>query len=142
MGRGCNYKSFSEKELAQISHIHGQAENKKNIFRRVGPKRVANGLYVQKTLLYLGEIPDSQRKSRNKSVKILNEQNKPVHKTLFALRNDDDNCENIDAIPLRLSGMKLEKPGAFGDCRPGCEIWNQPGPDTFWSCRIDTAKNL
>jgi hypothetical protein len=73
MGRGCNYKSFSEKELAQISHIHGQAENKKNIFRRVGPKRVANGLYVQKTLLYLGEIPDSQRKSRNKSVKILNE---------------------------------------------------------------------
>ena len=107
----------------------------------VEKRRVANGFYVQKTVLYLGEISDSQKKSWNKSVKVLNEQNKPIHKTLFALHDDDDIYENIDAIPLRLSGMKLEKPRAFGDCWLCCEIWNQLSLDTFWSCRIDTAKS-
>jgi transposase len=107
----------------------------------VEKRKVANGHYVQKTVLYLGEISDSQKKSWNKSIEVLNEQNKPVHKTLFALHDDDDICENIDAIALRLSEIKLEKPRAFGNCWLGCEIWDQLGLDTFWSCRIDTVKS-
>lgn len=107
----------------------------------VEKRKVANGDYVQKTVLYLGEISDSQKKSWNKSIEILNEHNEPVHKTLFALHDDDDVCENIDAIPLRLSGMKLQKPRAFGDCWLGCEIFDQLGLDTFWSSRIDTSKS-
>ena len=91
----------------------------------VEKRKVANECYVQKTVLYLGEISDSQKKSWNKSIKVLNEQNELVHKTLFALHDDDDICENIDAIPLRLSGMKLQKPRAFGDCWLGCEIFDQ-----------------
>ena len=107
----------------------------------VEKRKVTNGCYIQKTVLYLGEISGSQKKSWNKSIKILNEQNEPVHKTLFALHDDEDISENIDAIPLRLSGMKLQKPRAFGDCWLGCEIWDQLGLDTFWSKRIDTAKS-
>ena len=107
----------------------------------VEKRKVANGGYIQKTVLYLGEISDSQKKSWNKSIKILDEQNKPIHKTLFALHDDDDICENIDAIPIKLSQMKLEKPRAFGDCWLGCEIWDQLGLGNFWSGRIDTAKS-
>jgi len=107
----------------------------------VEKRKVANGSYVQKTVLYLGEISGSQKKSWNKSIKVLNEQNEPVHKTLFALHDDDDICKDVDAIPLRLSGMKLQKPRAFGDCWLGCEIWDQLGLDTFFSDRIDTAKS-
>ena len=91
----------------------------------VEKRKVAGGGYVQKTVLYLGEISDSQKKSWNKSIKVLNEQNEPVHKTLFALHDDDDICENVDAIPLKLSGIKLEKPRAFGYCWLGCEVWDQ-----------------
>jgi transposase len=107
----------------------------------VEKRKVANGSYVQKTVLYLGEISGSQKKSWNKSIKVLNEQNEPIHKTLFALHDDDDICKDVDAIPLRLSGMKLQKPRAFGDCWLGCEIWDQLGLDTFFSDRIDTAKS-
>ncbi|MCD6249407.1 MAG: IS1634 family transposase [candidate division Zixibacteria bacterium] len=107
----------------------------------VEKRKVAGGGYVQKTVLYLGEISDSQKKSWNKSIKVLNEQNEPVHKTLFALHDVDDICENVDAIPLKLSGIKLEKPRAFGDCWLGCEVWDQLGLDTFWSGRIDTSKS-
>ena len=107
----------------------------------VEKRKVANERYVQKTVLYLGEISDSQKKSWNQSIRVLNEENKPVHKTLFVLHDDDDVCETINAIPLRLSEIKLEQPRAFGDCWLGCEIWNQLGLDTFWSDRIDTSKS-
>ena len=108
-------------------------------YRIVEKRKVANGRHVQKTVLYRGEISDSQKKSWHKSITILNEQNQPVHKTLFAL-HDDDLCENIDAIPLRLSQIKLEQPRAFGDCWLGCEIWDQLRLDELWSGRIDTSK--
>jgi transposase len=107
----------------------------------VEKRKVTNGFYIQKTVLYLGEISGSQMKSWNKSIRVLNEQNEPVHKTLFALHDDDDICKDIDAIPLKLSGMKLEKPRAFGDCWLGCEIWDRLDLDTFFSRRIDTAKS-
>ena len=107
----------------------------------VEKRKVAGGGYVQKTVLYLGEISDSQKKSWNKSIEVLNEHNEPAYKTLFALHDDDDICENIDAIPLRLSGMMLQRPRAFGDCWLGCEIFDQLGLDTFWSERIDTSKS-
>lgn len=107
----------------------------------VEKRKVAHGDYVQKTVLYLGEISDSQKRSWNNSIKVINEQNEPVHKTLFALHDEDDLCENSDAIPLKLSGMKLHKPRAFGDCWLGCQIWDQLGLDRFWSGRIDTAKS-
>ena len=107
----------------------------------VEKRKIAQGCYVQKTVLYLGEISDSQKKSWNKSIQVLNEENQPVHKTLFALHDEETICEDIDAIPLRISAIKLSKPRAFGDCWLGCEIWDQLGLDTFWSCRIDASKS-
>ena len=107
----------------------------------VEKRKVTGGNYVQKTVLYLGEISGSQKKSWNKSIKVLNEKNEAAHKTLFALHGDNDICHNVDAIALRLSEMKLQRPRAFGDCWLGCEIWDRLGLDTFWSKRIDTDKS-
>ena len=107
----------------------------------VEKRKVSQGRYVQKRVLYLGEISDSQKKSWNKSIKVLNEDNQPVQKTLFALHDEETVCENIDAIPLRISAIQLSKPRTFGDCWLGCEIWDQLGLETFWSCRIDTSKS-
>ena len=107
----------------------------------VEKRKVSQGRYVQKRVLYLGEISDSQKKSWAKSIKVLNEENQPVQKTLFALHDDETVCENVDAIPLRISAIQLSKPRAFGDCWLGCDIWDQLGLNTFWSGRIDTSKS-
>ena len=88
---GMYLKTHSRKKNGKVNEYYSIVEKRK----------VANGDYVQKTVLYLGEISDSQKKSWNKSIAVLNEDNQPVHKTLFALHDDDDICENIDAIPLR-----------------------------------------
>lgn len=104
-------------------------------------RKISRGRYVEKVVLYLGEISDSQKKSWQKSIKILNEDNKPIYKSLFAIDNETQLCYNVDTIPIKLSKMKLSKPRTFGDCWLGCEIWDQLGLDKFWSERIDTARS-
>jgi transposase len=104
-------------------------------------RKISRGRYVEKIVLYLGEISDSQKKSWQKSIKILNENNKPSYKSLFAIDNETQAYYDVDTIPVKLSKMKLSKPRTFGDCWLGCEIWNQLGLDEFWAERIDTARS-
>ena len=107
----------------------------------VEKRKVSGGRYVQKRVLHLGEISDCQKKAWQKSIQILNEENKPVYKSLFAVDEATQTYHDVDSIPVRLSTMKLSKPRAFGDCWLGCEIWDQLGLDTFWSERIDSGKS-
>ena len=48
-------------------------------------RKISRGRYVEKIVLYLGEISDSQKKSWQKSIEILNEDNKPIYKSLFVI---------------------------------------------------------
>ncbi len=84
-------------------------------------RKVSGGRYVEKRVLYLGEISDSQ-KSWEKSIEIINEDNQPVRKALFACDPDSQTHHEVDTIPVKLSKMKLENPRAYGDCWLGCEI--------------------
>jgi len=103
-------------------------------------RRIANGRVAQKTVLYLGEITNDQEKAWRKTLKVFDaDQNKPVYKYLFATE-EETLCGDIDAIPIRLSQLKLSKPRTFGDCWLGCQIWDELQLDTFWQKRIDHYK--
>lgn len=103
-------------------------------------RRIANDRVAQKTVLYLGEITDDQEKAWRKTLKVFDaDQHKPVYKYLFAIE-DETICEDIDAIPIRLSQLKLSHPRAFGDCWLGCQIWDELQLDSFWQMRIDHYK--
>ncbi|AQQ10246.1 Transposase [Sedimentisphaera cyanobacteriorum] len=124
-------KKHKRKKNGKINSYYSIAEKRK----------VSRGRYVEKMVLYLGEISDSQKKSWQRSIEIINEDNKPVRKSLFAFDQDNHTHHDIDTIPVKLSKMKLNNPRTFGDCWLGCEIWDMLGLDTFWSERIDTAKS-
>ncbi len=103
-------------------------------------RRVAHGRVVQKAVLYLGEITYDQQKAWRKSLEVFDvDQNRPVQKYLFAI-DEGQTCDDIDAIPVKLSGMVLSNPRDFGDCWLGCELWGQLGLDQFWAKRIDTRQ--
>ena len=103
-------------------------------------RRIANGRVAQKTVLYLGEITNGQEKAWRKTLEVFDvDQNKPVYKYLFATE-DESICNDIDAIPVRLSHLKLSHPRAFGDCWLGCRIWDELRLDSFWQERIDSYK--
>ncbi|MBN1766065.1 MAG: IS1634 family transposase [Sedimentisphaerales bacterium] len=122
---------------------HQRKKNGKyNTYYSIAEKRkVSRGRYVEKMVLYLGEISDSQKKSWEKSIEIINEDNQPVRKSLFAYDQDNHICQDVNTIPIKLSAMKLENPRSFGDCWLGCQIWEMLGLDRFWSERIDTPKS-
>lgn len=104
-------------------------------------KRIANGRVAQKTVLYLGEITSSQEKAWRRTLEVFDaDQNKPVHKYLFATE-DQTTCQDVDAICVRLSQLKLSNPRAFGDCWLGCHIWDELQLDAFWQQRIDHYKS-
>ena len=103
-------------------------------------RRITNGRVAQKTVLYLGEITNGQEKAWRKTLEVFDvDQNKPVYKYLFATE-DKSICNDIDAIPVRLSHLKLSHPRAFGDCWLGCRIWDELRLDSFWQERIDSYK--
>ena len=103
-------------------------------------RRIANGRVSQKTVLYLGEITNDQEKAWRKTLQVFDvDQNKPVYKYLFATE-EESICEDIDAIPVHLSRLKLSHPRAFGDCWLGCQIWDEIKLDSFWKKRIDGYK--
>ncbi len=122
---------------------HKRKKNGKyNTYYSIAEKRkVSRGRYVEKMVLYLGEISDSQKKSWEKSIEIINEDNQPVRKSLFAYDQDNHAHHDVDTIAVKLSKMRLENPRTFGDCWLGCEIWDTLGLDKFWSARIDTERS-
>ena len=83
-------------------------------------KRVAGGRIVQKHVLHLGEINDSQELAWRRSIEVLDEQvDRPKTLALFP----EDRCEGIvpDAsiVRLKLSQLRLRRPRQWGaTCSP------------------------
>ena len=103
-------------------------------------RRIAKDRIAQKTVLYLGEITNDQEKAWRKTLKVFDaDQNRPVYKYLFAAE-EESLCQDVDAIAVQLSHMRLSHPRAFGDCWLGCQIWNELQLDLFWKKRIDQYK--
>ncbi len=122
---------------------HKRKKNGKvNTYYSIAEKRkVSGGRFLEKMVLYLGEISDSQQKSWQRSIEIINEDNKPIYKSLFAYDEDNATHCDVDSIPVKLSQMQLKNPRSFDDCWLGCELWDMLGLDKFWAERIDTQKS-
>jgi len=99
--------------------------------RRVGPKRTA-----QRTVLYLGEINDSQEEVWRKTLQVFDESHQRY--TTLSLFPEDREIplEASDSIQVRLSAMQLRRPRAFGNCWLGCELWRQLRLEEFWEDKL------
>jgi hypothetical protein len=98
----------------------------------VESRRLANGQSAQRQLLYLGEINDSQEAAWRKSIEVFDEnKNQPGQACLFP----DDRpipADEVNALSLVMSEIRLLRPRPFGDCWLGCLLWRELGLDRFW----------
>lgn len=97
--------------------------------------RLRSGKVVQRHVLYLGEINDSQKESWCKITDVFLDGKKEQ----IALFPDDRKPpENLDypVIQLRLSELKLTKPRQWGACWLANELWHKLTLDNFWSSRL------
>src|SRR5712692_7471994 len=114
---------------------------KHRYFSVVENKRVGRANVVQRQVLYLGEINDSQELAWRKSIEIFDEgSSRPRPLSLFP----EDRCEGLlsDAsiVRLKLSRMRLCRPRMFGACWLALRLWQELQLDRFWSERLAPSR--
>ncbi len=100
-------------------------------------RRCGRGKFVQRQVLYLGEINDSQRESWCRTIEVFDEQRE---RTLpLALFPADRQLPNFAAgfgVQVRLKEMELHRPRQWGACWLACHLYEQLGLDEFWAERL------
>ena len=103
-------------------------------------RRVSGGKTVQKHLLYLGEINDSQRKAWRKSIEVFSEE-EDQKQQLCLFPSDREEVLDDDAVVRVIVGsMSLHRPRQWGACWLACELYRQLKLDTFWSERLEDSR--
>lgn len=103
-------------------------------------RRVSDGRVVQRQVLYLGEINDSQREAWRKTIEVFEEGTaKPRAMALFPedrpVEIDDD-----DVVQIRLKDLELHRPRQWGACWLACHLYEQLGLDEFWAKRLKPSR--
>src|SRR5215472_79823 len=92
-------------------------------------RRLQSGRVVQRRVLYLGEINDSQQAAWRKTLEVFDEQRQEY--TTLSLFPEDRPvpAEAVDSVQVKLSEMKLRRARPYGNCWLGCALWRQLGVD-------------
>ncbi len=103
-------------------------------------RRVSGGRTVQRHVLYLGEINDSQQAAWCRTIEALDE-NRPDRRQI-ALFPEDRAAPALDCdvVHVRLSGLRLCRPRQWGACWLAFELWDQLLLDDFWSPRLPPSR--
>ena len=101
----------------------------------------SGGRVVQRHVLYLGEINDSQELAWRKSIEVMEEAaDRPRTLSLFP----EDRCEGLlpDAsiVRLRLSQLRLCRPRQWGACWLALTLWEELELDRFWAARLPVSR--
>ena len=103
-------------------------------------RRLSTGKTVQRRVLYLGEINDSQQAAWRKSLEVFDEAGQRY--TTLSLFPEDRQvpADAVDSLQVKLSEMQLRRPRAFGNCWLGCELWRQLRLEEFWRQKLPAGR--
>jgi hypothetical protein len=103
-------------------------------------RRVHGGRVVQRQVLYLGEINDSQRAAWSKAIEVFDEgAGQPKQIALFP----EDRVApplDCDVVSIRLSEMRLRRPRQWGACWMATLLWDQLRLDDFWFATLPASR--
>src|ERR1700694_4503638 len=110
-------------------------------FSVVENRRVGGGRVVQRHVLHLGEINDTQELAWRQSIKGLEEGSaRPRTLALFP----EDRCEGLvpDAsiVRLKLSQVRLCRPRQWGACWLALTLWRELRLDRFWAEQLAASR--
>lgn len=103
--------------------------------RRLGGERVA-----QRTVLYLGEINDSQVAAWRKTLDVFDEGSRETNQLCLFPQDRPIPTDAVNAVQVKLGEIELHRPRAFGDCWLGCWLWGHLELDAFWRERFEDAR--
>src|SRR5262249_13710225 len=103
--------------------------------------RVAGGRVVQRHVLYLGEINDSQEVAWRRAVDGFGDgAAQPQTLSLFP----EDRCAaalaDASTVHVKLSQLQLRRPRQWGACWLALTLWRELRLDQFWSKRLGLSR--
>ena len=107
----------------------------------VESKRCAGGRVVQRPVLYLGEINDSQREAWCRVIEAFDEEAQQLTQlALFSAERAVPAHAEGYGVQVRLEAMALHRPRQWGACWLACHLYEQLGLDEFWASRLPASR--
>ena len=100
-------------------------------------RRLSDGRVAQRQVLYLGEINASQREAWRKSIEV---QVHGARRQVALFPAGSMPCDDVDAIGVQLSQLRLERPRQWGACWLAMNLWQQLELDSFWRPRLRPSR--
>ena len=101
--------------------------------------RVGGGRVVQRQLLYLGEINDSQRAEWCRSIEVLSGGAALQQMALFP-EDRPAPVLDCDVVQIQLDKLELRDPRQWGACWLALALWDRLGLDRFWGPRLPPSR--
>jgi hypothetical protein len=103
-------------------------------------RRVRNNRVVQRQVLYLGEINDSQHAAWTRAIEVFQDGQQGTKQV--AIFPDDRPAPELEheVVQIRLAELVLQRPRQWGSCWLGCELWDQLALDAFWAPRLAPSR--
>ncbi len=103
-------------------------------------QRLRGGRVIQRQVLYLGEINDSQREAWCKSIEVLDESK--AHARQIAIFPDDRCAPELacEVVRIRLNELSIRRARQWGACWLACQIWSWLELDAFFAPRLSMSR--
>lgn len=100
--------------------------------------RTIDDSIIQRHVLYLGEINDSQHAAWCKTIDVF----QGKQKRQIALFPEDLPAPALDCevVQIRLDALTLHRPRQWGACWLACHLWQLLDLDSFWKQRLATSR--
>jgi hypothetical protein len=99
-------------------------------------RRVGGGRTVQRHVLHLGEINDTQKAAWCQTIEAFDESGGRAKQIALFPEDRAGPTLDCDVVHVRLSGLRLRHPRQWGACWLTCQLWDQLRLDDFWSVRL------
>ena len=118
--------------LAESKRLKDGKEHR--YYRIVENRRRRGGRSAQRTVLYLGEINDSQRAAWTRSIDVVMERERRQISLFPEDRQVPEGVEN--GIQLRMNKLELRRPRQWGACWLATQLWDMLELGKFWRERL------
>jgi len=92
-------------------------------------RRLADGRVAQRQVLYLGEINASQREAWRKTIEV---HGHGARRQVALVPVGSMPADDVDALGVRLSELRLERPRQWGARSLALDLWQQLELNNFW----------
>ena len=103
-------------------------------------RRVRGGRVVQRQVLYLGEINDSQRAAWCRAIEVFDDEQSQSRQ--LAIFPEDRQAPSLacEVVQIRLSDLQLRRPRQWGACWLACQLWEQLALDEYWANKLRPSR--